>query len=94
VDIAHKNQIYEKLADAMITALENGEVNEQEAAQASQYILDHFERLATKEALIMFLEELSNKYHTFTSVLVEVKSEEIFKDKKIQSLQTQLKEIL
>lgn len=93
VDIAHKNQIYDMLADAMISALENGEIEEKEAAESSQYILDHFPNLENKAALIVFLEELSHKWRVYTTVLVQVKSEEIFKDQKIQSLQTQLKDI-
>lgn len=73
-DEDQKNQIGSKLTTRLVQALKNGEINQEQLAAASSYILDHINTITTHTQFIEFLTNLSTQWSIFSDFLAVEKS--------------------
>ncbi len=90
-----RDAVYAKLADAMIRAMEAGAMDDTGSQQSSQFVLDRLETLSSREELMVFLEELSNRWPVYKEVYLSFKAEEVAiqDNTQLQQAQQQLGEI-
>lgn len=74
-----KKEIEKAIVDKSITALEQGFIKEDDLGIIAKFTLDKIDTLKTQDDLIVFLRELSNKWHFFSDMLV-IESGEIQKN--------------
>lgn len=76
----HLNDIKLKIAETVVSALEQGTVTSEEIDGMSSFALEEIEKVKTHEDLIAFLRELSAKSPVFSYILVtesgEIKQKE------------------
>lgn len=80
----HKLKIEQQLVEAIFQALEKGLLTEEEEAVISPLILEKMPQIGTREDLIVFLRELSEKSRIFSPLMI-VESGEV-KDKTEDSI--------
>lgn len=66
----HKRNIEQKIADTILSNLENENITRSEASSISNFVLDKIDVLKTQEELLNFLRELSARWRIFSSLLV------------------------
>ncbi len=84
-----KDEIYSKLADAMIDGLENGTLSPQDSEVSSQYILEQLGSITTRAELLTVLEDVSNRWSSYKTVYFELKEEDAKKQDTAQIEQAQ-----
>lgn len=72
----HKKDVERKLVDAIITALEQGNLRSEEVPAVSDFILQKIELLKTHHDLVGFLDELSTQWPVFSQVDILEHAEE------------------
>lgn len=92
---AARKIVYDDLADALIEALEKGNVSEKEAKKSSIFVLGELEKIQTKSALLVFLEKLSSSWPMYNNVYLKTKTEETKKDaqEQISEIKEELQKI-
>lgn len=84
-----RSRVYDDLFHAVYYALEKGEIVEVDAQESADFILKKLDTLQTKAELLIFLEELANKWTIYSNAYLLAKSEYQTKDK-IYEIQQQI----
>lgn len=72
-----KNQIYEEMAEIIISALENGEISVEDSQKAAEFVLQKFDEVSSHDQLINFLGEISNLWPIYQSLHLKIKNEQV-----------------
>lgn len=72
-----KEQVYKDFSDALMSALENGQITVEESEKSADFMLQNFGEVTSKESLIIFLEDLSIKWSAYKNLYLKEKGEEI-----------------
>lgn len=89
-----KNRIGKRLTLLIADLWENQTFTQAEAADASQFILDNIHTIKNKDQLLVFLQNLSQKYPSFSPVLEEEKLHyhEDNSQKKVEEIENLMRE--
>jgi hypothetical protein len=90
-----KNDIYKKIVDIMLVALENGAMTAEDSENASIFILDRLDKASDQFYLDALLEEFVDRWPVF-SPLLQPKREEAARvedEKNMQNISNELKAI-
>jgi hypothetical protein len=87
-----KEQINKDFNDALMLALENGQITVDESEQAADFMVLNFDEVSSKMSLLVFLEELSNTWPAFKNLYLKQKGEEtaVENEAKISEIQSNL----
>ncbi len=85
-------KVYKVLAEAMLAALENGQMLVEESKYSSQFIIDKMPEIKTKSELIVFLDELSSRWSAYADA-VNVLKNEMIDTQKLQDVEEKLDEM-
>lgn len=93
-DEKHKDIVGERLTRKLARAIENGDMNQEQASEASAYILDTIDTLEDHAQLISFLTTISQKWPVFSSVLDLEQGEvsQAKEEQKVEEVENLLKE--
>ncbi|MBI2036692.1 hypothetical protein HYT17_03620 [Candidatus Microgenomates bacterium] len=93
-DEARKDIVGERLIRRLARALGDGEVTQEQASDASSYILDTIDTITSREQLIVFLTELSQKWPVFSEILTleQGEAQDKKEDEKVEQVEDLLKE--
>src|SRR3990167_10477094 len=72
----HRKEIEEKIMEAIITALENNRLKQDELPLIASYVLERIDKINNHEELIVFLRDLSDKWAIFDN-LEEIEKGEV-----------------
>lgn len=75
-DEARKNVVGERLTRRCAWALQEGQINETDFAEISEFILDTIDTITTQDQLLRFLTDLSQKWPIFSEALALEQGEE------------------
>ncbi len=91
-----RKKIYDDLAEAMISALEAGRINQEEGKKSAKFILNSLDNIKTKEELKKFLEDLGNQWNIYKGVLIKLKNEEVQNQdaQKLAQIQDKLNQLI
>lgn len=70
-----KDKIENKIADVLLTHIENGQVTQDEIPLISYFVLEHIDTLQTQEDLVGFINELVMKWPIFASLKIIIEGE-------------------
>jgi hypothetical protein len=87
-----KEQINKDFNDALMLALENGQITVAESEQSADFMLQNFGEVSSKASLLIFLEELSNTWPAYKNLYLKQKGEEtvVENQAKISEIQSNL----
>jgi len=90
-----QKKAYKELLDAMIMALEKGEMTAEDSKTSSRKIMRNLDGIESSTELLLFLQDLSNKYPGYKGVFVKFKQEETaYKDNvKLAAVQAKLQKL-
>ena len=63
-----REKLYKELADAMLEALDKGDIEVEDSEKSSTYILEHLDNVQTKDELKGFLKELGSRWPIYNAV--------------------------
>ncbi len=87
-DQAYKNKALERVAVKIADSLENGQLNKEQAAEISSYVLENIDNKKNNSELFNFLEELAVKWSIFSSLVTSQQDEvaESVKQEKVEEI--------
>jgi hypothetical protein len=87
-----KEQVYKDFNDALMLALENGQITVPESEESADYMLQNFDEVTSKESLLVFLEDLSTTWPAYKNMYLKAKGEEtaVEDQSKISEIQSNL----
>jgi len=90
-----KNEIYKKIVDIMLVALENGAMTAEDSESASIFILDRLDKAPDQFYLDALLEEFANRWPVFSPLLAPKHAEEakIIDEQNIATITNEIKNI-
>lgn len=71
-----RKEVYDDLAEAMISAVERGEMLYEEGQESANFILEKLDHITNAQELLAFLQELSNKWKIYEPVFTKIKGQE------------------
>ncbi len=87
-----RESLYKDLADAMMEALDKGEIEVEDSEASSQFVLDHLDSVQTKADLVNFLKELGERWPIYNTIGMKYITTDADQNK-IDSIQDQLTNI-
>jgi hypothetical protein len=93
--LALQKKAYQQLLDAMIIALEKGEMTVDDSKTSSKKIVRNLDRIENHTELLLFLQSLADKYPAYKSVYINIMQEELaHKDEqKLTELKSKLQKL-
>lgn len=87
-----KNEIYKKIVDIMLVALENGAMTAEDSENASVFILDRLDKAPDSFYLDALLEEFANRWPVFSPLLAPKHAEEakVIDEQKIEEVKSEI----
>jgi hypothetical protein len=87
-----KDEIYKKFTEALLLALNNNLITVAESELSADFVLQNIDEVASKESLLVFLEDLSCKWPAYKNLYLKEKGEETAVDDqtKIAEIQNSL----
>jgi len=90
-----KNKTYEQLKEAMVNALVKKDLSEEEMGESARYISFHLGAVESPEELMLFLDDLSNRWVIYKDACLALKKEETQQEdqERLQKAQEELKNL-
>ncbi len=69
-----RKQIFHDLAEQLVNGIEIGQLSIDEGRLSSQFILDRLNKIKTQDELILFFEELGEKWPIYNTVYLHLRA--------------------
>jgi|SRR5581483_11922018 len=70
-----RKTIYDDLAEAMLNAVEKGDMTYEEGQTSAAFILEKLDRVTNSQELLLFLHDLASKWKPYEVELTKINSE-------------------
>lgn len=90
-----KNKAYEQLKEAMVNGLIKKDLSEEQAGESARYISFHLGAVESHEELMLFLDDLSNRWLIYKDACLALKKEKTQQEdqERLQKAQKELKSL-